>query len=112
MRPPRWSPKSFRRGIELREQERQAEIPPPSKRPKVRAKVAYLQGLVGARLYFDEVLRILVPLTQWWSQSKLQERILKIDQANLRRLLERSLTGQATIRRTLHHLKDTSRSQG
>jgi len=76
-------------GIELREQERRAESPPPSKRPKVRAKVAYLQGLVGARLYFDEVLRILVPLTQWWNQSKLQERILKIDQANLRRLLER-----------------------
>ena len=76
-------------GIELRERERQAESPPPSNRPKVRAKVAYLQGLVGRRLYFDEVLRILVPLTQWWSQSKLQERILKIDQANLRKLLER-----------------------
>ena len=44
------------RGIDLREQDRQAEVPPPSKRPKVRAKVAYLQGLVGARLYFDEVL--------------------------------------------------------
>ncbi|WP_247972324.1 S8 family peptidase [Bradyrhizobium sp. 195] len=77
------------RGIDLRQQERQAEDPPPSKRPKVRAKVAYLQGLVGARLYFDEVLRILVPLTQWWSQSKLQERILKIDQANLHALLQR-----------------------
>ena len=76
-------------GIDLRERERRAENPPPSHRPKVRAKVAYLQGLVGARLYFDEVLRILVPLTQWWGQSKLQERILKIDQANLRRLLER-----------------------
>ena len=73
----------------MREQERRAENPPPSTRPKVRAKVAYLQGLVGARLYFDEVLRILVPMTQWWSQSKIQERILKIDQANLRRLLER-----------------------
>ncbi|MDE5451415.1 S8 family serine peptidase [Bradyrhizobium sp. CSA112] len=77
------------RGIALREQERKSETPPPPERPKVRAKVAYLQGLVGAKLYFDEVLRILVPLTQWWSQSKLQERILKIDQANLRRLLER-----------------------
>ena len=31
------------------------------------AKIAYLQGIVGARLYFDEVLRIVVPLTQWWS---------------------------------------------
>ena len=58
-------------GIELREQDA-SRNPPPSKRPKVRAKVAYLQGLVGARLYFDEVLRILVPLTQWWSQKKLQ----------------------------------------
>ncbi|KRQ98976.1 peptidase S8 [Bradyrhizobium valentinum] len=77
------------RGIALREQERKSETPPPPERPKVRAKVAYLQGLVGAKLYFDEVLRILVPLTQWWRQSKLQERILKIDQANLRRLLER-----------------------
>ena len=77
------------RGIELREKERQAESPRPSERPKVRAKVAYLQGLVGAKLYFDQVLRILVPLTLWWSQSKLQERIVKIDQVKLRKLLER-----------------------
>jgi len=76
-------------GIKLREQERKAESPPPSERPPVRPKVAYLQGLVGARLYFDVVLRFLVPLTKWWNQSKLQEGILKIDRANLRRLLER-----------------------
>ena len=38
-----------------------------------RAKIAYLQGIVGARLYFDEVLRTVVPLTQWWlSPKKLQ----------------------------------------
>ena len=35
-----------------------------------RAKIAYLQGIVGARLYFDEVLRTVVPLTQWWSPRK------------------------------------------
>ena len=58
-------------GLGMRERERRAEDPPPSTRPKVRAKVAYLQGLVGARLYFDEVLRILVPMTQWWGQSKI-----------------------------------------
>ena len=55
----------------MRERERRAEDPPLSARPKVRAKVAYLQGLVGARLYFDEVLRILVPMTQWWGQPKI-----------------------------------------
>jgi hypothetical protein len=38
-----------------------------------KAKVAYLQGVVGARMYFDEVLRILVPLTQWWYQPKIRD---------------------------------------
>jgi serine protease AprX len=42
-------------------------------RKGVRAKVAYLQGVVGARMYFDEVLRILVPLTQWWYQPKIRD---------------------------------------
>ena len=54
------------------------------------AKIAYLQGIVGARLYFDEVLRIVVPLTQWWSPQKLHERIRKIDKANLKKLLGRA----------------------
>jgi hypothetical protein len=88
-------------GLRVREEERQREQPPPSKRKKERTKIAYLQGIVGARLYFDEVLRILVPLTQWWGQSKLQERIVKIDQGKLRRLLERGLAtpGAAPIDR-------------
>jgi serine protease AprX len=33
------------------------------------AKIAYLQGITAARLYFDEVLRILVPVTQWWHRQ-------------------------------------------
>ncbi|WP_249142280.1 S8 family peptidase [Bradyrhizobium sp. AUGA SZCCT0160] len=84
-------------GLKLREKERQAEKPAPSDRKKERTKIAYLQGIVGARLYFDEVLRILVPLTQWWSQPKLQERILKIDQVKLKRLLERGLANSGAI---------------
>ncbi|NEW91320.1 S8 family peptidase [Rhodopseudomonas sp. BR0M22] len=38
-------------------------------RPLASAKIAYLQGLVAAELYFDEVLCILVPLTLWWQQQ-------------------------------------------
>ncbi|MFH1341524.1 MAG: S8 family peptidase [Pseudomonadota bacterium] len=51
----------------------------PADRPRVRPKVAYLQGLVGARLYFDQVLRILVPRTQWWHEPKVTDRIAKVD---------------------------------
>jgi hypothetical protein len=31
-----------------------------------RSNIAYLQGLVVARLTFEEVLRVVVPLTSWW----------------------------------------------
>jgi serine protease AprX len=30
-------------------------------------EIAYLQGVVAARLHFDEVLRIVVPMTSWWN---------------------------------------------
>ena len=41
------------------------------KKRRREARVAYLQGLVAARLYFDEVLRILVPNTVWWSHRSI-----------------------------------------
>lgn len=37
------------------------------------AHVAYLQGLVAARLFFREVLRVIVPMTQWWRERKVQD---------------------------------------
>jgi serine protease AprX len=36
-------------------------------------QVAYLQGLVAARLFFEEVLRVVVPMTQWWRDRKVQD---------------------------------------
>jgi hypothetical protein len=38
-----------------------------------RADVAYLQGLVAARLFFEELLRVVVPMTQWWNDRKVQK---------------------------------------
>jgi hypothetical protein len=29
-------------------------------------EIAYLQGIIAARLYFDEVLQVVVPTTEWW----------------------------------------------
>ena len=34
------------------------------------AHVAYLQGVVAARLFFPEVLRVIIPMTHWWQTSK------------------------------------------
>ena len=33
-------------------------------------EIAYLQGVVAARLHFDEVLRIIVPMTSWWNTNR------------------------------------------
>jgi hypothetical protein len=39
------------------------------------AKIAYLHGITAAQLYFDEVLRILVPLTRWWRREGIGARL-------------------------------------
>lgn len=49
------------------------------------AQVAYLQGLVAARLFFPEVLRIVVPMTQWWRVRKNQEGLRSYTAETLRR---------------------------
>ena len=41
------------------------------------ASIAYLQGIVAAKLYFDEVLSVLVPMTQWWSEKDVKGEFLK-----------------------------------
>ena len=40
---------------------------------KERANIAYLQGLVAARLSLQELLRVLVPLTLWWTERHIQK---------------------------------------
>jgi len=35
-------------------------------------EIAPLQGFVAARLYFDELLKIVVPMTQWWHEPRTQ----------------------------------------
>lgn len=32
--------------------------------------IAFLQGVVAARLYFEEVLRVVVPMTHWWQRPR------------------------------------------
>lgn len=87
-----WVASRIPEGREQREKERAKETnPKPADRDKQQVKIAYLQGLVAARLYFDEVLRILVPMTQWWYQPNVKGRIGNVDPEKLRRLLRRKV---------------------
>lgn len=57
------------------------------------ANIAYLQGIIAARLYFDEVLQVVVPATEWWI-SPLNKKELQIYRTpskakeNLNKMLE------------------------
>ena len=42
------------------------------RKPGEESKIAYLQGLVAAKLFFEELLRAVVPMTQWWNGAKVQ----------------------------------------
>jgi serine protease AprX len=37
--------------------------------------VAFLQGVVAAKLYFHEVLRVVVPMTGWWHSARTQQEL-------------------------------------
>ncbi len=39
------------------------------------SKIAYLQGLVAAKLFFEELLRVIVPMTGWWNDPKIQKQL-------------------------------------
>jgi hypothetical protein len=45
------------------------------------ADIAYLQGIVAARLSFEEVLRFVVPLTQWWNDTRIAGAMAKYTKA-------------------------------
>jgi subtilisin family serine protease len=43
------------------------------------ADVAPLQGVVAAKLYFAEVLRIVVPMTEWWNTERVRSQLKSLD---------------------------------
>ena len=47
--------------------------------PGDEANISYLQGVVAARLYFEEVLRIVVPMTEWWHSESNKKELKKFN---------------------------------
>ena len=56
--------------------------------PSKRSQVAYLQGIVAARLYLDELLRAIVPLTQWWDEREVRKTLADLKPPALRTRLK------------------------
>src|SRR5262249_51340244 len=40
-----------------------------------KADIAFLQGIVAATMSFEEVIRFVVPMTNWWSERKIADNI-------------------------------------
>ena len=52
------------------------------------SQIAYLQGLVAARLFFEELLRVVVPMTQWWNQTKVQDGLKDLGGPRLKKRIQ------------------------
>jgi serine protease AprX len=46
------------------------------------AQVACLQGLIAAKLTFRELLQVIVPMTVWWNDRRIQQQLAKGSPAN------------------------------
>jgi hypothetical protein len=52
------------------------------------AHVAYLEGLIAARLFFREVLRVIVPMTKWWRERDIQNKLRAFTEKDLCRRID------------------------
>jgi serine protease AprX len=59
--------------------------------PAKSSQVAYLQGLIAARLSFRDLLRVIVPMTVWWKDRTTQERVSEYaaDEKRLRDIMQK-----------------------
>jgi hypothetical protein len=55
--------------------------------PGHQAHVAYLQGIVAARLFFAELLRVVVPMTVWWTEREVRERLRSYGAKDLEKIV-------------------------
>lgn len=51
--------------------------------PDHHANVAYLQGIVAARLFFSELVRVVVPMTGWWFERASPENLKSYDPSSV-----------------------------
>ena len=55
----------------------------PSRPPDDDPAIAPVQTFVAARLYFEELLRVVVPMTKWWHEQRTQEELEQYSAADV-----------------------------
>jgi hypothetical protein len=74
--------------------------------PGQESHVAYLQGIIAARLFFDELLRVVVPMTVWWRERQVRKELetyINTDRLNevIGAIIRWAQAGELTQRNTL-----------
>jgi serine protease AprX len=89
------------------------------KDPETQPSVAYNQTTVAVRLYFDEMVRVVLPMTEWWSQNINKEKPKpvskgkkkKLDSFGERRTLASLLSNFVFQRETIRLLSIISKAE-
>ena len=61
--------------------------------------VAFLQGIVAARLYFEDILRAVVPMTDWWHSVRTQQEL---------QIYLHAEDGPGKLNRAVNHILDVA----
>jgi hypothetical protein len=69
-----------------------------ARHPGDEAHVAYLQGIIAARLYFSELVCIVVPMTSWWKEQHVWDRLSKYEPGKLAGIIDTVLRWAAAER--------------
>jgi serine protease AprX len=68
--------------------------------PQDDPNIAFLQRFVAARLYFDEILRAVVPMTGWWHSPRTQQELSLFFDPDV---------GPAKLNRAIDHILDVAK---
>jgi hypothetical protein len=69
-----------------------------ARHPGEEAHVAYLQGIIAARLYFSELVCVVVPMTSWWKEQHVWDRLSKYEPGRLAGIIDTVLRWAAAER--------------
>ena len=69
-----------------------------TRQPGDEAHVAYLQGIIAARLYFSELVCVVVPMTSWWQEQRVWDRLSKYEPGRLAGIIDTVLRWAAAER--------------
>lgn len=104
-------PATLAKELRIRLEKAREEAPKKDRERRLPRKIAYTQSYVAARLYFDEVPRLLIPLTPWWRQFVWKGMFRDADADSMEDRTLRDLRGFFKQRQLVKILEEWGRTQ-